>query len=81
MTDVKINFRERYEDSLCPLCKTEQDSQSHLFYCNVLIEKCKELHENQEVEYEDIFSTKDKQIEAMKLLSKIWEIREELILN
>ena len=81
MAEVKINFKGKYEDHLCPLCNTEPDSQSHLFYCNVLIDNCKELADNENVEYEDIFSSKDKQSEAMKLLSKIWKIREEILLN
>ena len=81
MTEVKINFRGKYEDLLCPLCTTQQDNQSHLLYCNVLIENCQELSDNQEVEYEDIFSSKDKQIIAVKLLSKIWEVREKLMSN
>ena len=78
MAEVKVNFKGKYEDLLCPLCNIEQDSQSHLFNCNVLIENCKELFDNQEVEYEDIFSNQEKQNRVIKLLNKMWQTREQM---
>ena len=79
MAELKTNFKGKYEDIVCPLCNIENDTQSHLFNCDVLIKQCSELSENQEIEYEDIFSAKMKQIKAVKLLSKMWQIREALI--
>ena len=81
MLELKVNFKGKYQDIVCPLCKSHQDNQGHLFNCDILIENCKELSENLEIEYEDIFLSKAKQIKAVKLLSKIWEIREDLISN
>ena len=37
MAEVKVNFKGKYEDLLCPLCNIKQDSQSHLFNWNGLI--------------------------------------------
>ena len=74
MLEVKRNFKGKYEYLLCPLCNLVEDNQSHLFYCQVLINNCKELFDNQELEYEDIFSTKVKQIRVVKLLIKIWKV-------
>ena len=77
MTKVRKNYKNMYEDHLCQLCKAEEDDQSHLFRCEYLLNNCKELAENISVEYEDIFSTTKKQVEAAKLLIKIWDIREQ----
>ena len=75
MTKVRNNFKNMYETHLCQLCTAEEDDQSHLFRCEFLLNNCKEPAEN--VEYEDIFSTTKKQVEAAKLLIKIWDIREQ----
>ena len=54
MFNVKNNFRNNYRqsDTLCPLCKMNEDSQEHLFQC----EKIKEVVANTATKYEDIFS-------------------------
>ena len=75
MAELKVNFKGKYEDLICPLCNNDNDTQSHLFNCDVLLKECKELAENYEIEYEDIFSSKDKQIKAVKLLIKMCQIR------
>ena len=36
MLDVKENFKNKYSDSKCPNC-TEEDTQSHLLFCDKLI--------------------------------------------
>ena len=35
---VKINFRNNYKntDTLCPLCEENEDSQKHIFECDVI---------------------------------------------
>ena len=38
-----------------------------------------DCEENVKVEYEDIFSTKSKQRKAIKLINKIWKVRQKLI--
>ena len=82
MAEVKNNFKNKYTDKLCQLCKLEQEDQYHLFTCQILLDNCQELAENISVEYEDIFSTSlKKQEEAAKLLSKIWDTRDKLIEN
>ena len=80
MTEMKNNFRNKYENIQCNLCKKHNDEQSHLFYCEVLINNCKSLADNYEIEYEDIFSEcNDKQSKAIDLISEIWKIREKLL--
>ena len=79
MTKVRNNFKNMYETHLCQLCTAEEDDQSHLFRCEFLLNNCKELAKNISVEYEDIFSTTKKQVEAAKLLITIWESREKFL--
>ena len=79
MYQVRQNFRNQYEDTLCQLCQTEREDQQHLFMCPVIIEECEDLANNVEIEYEDIFGPKAKQLSAVQLLAKIVETRERLI--
>ena len=79
MTEMKINFKNKYSDHLCSLCESDLDQQSHLFNCEVLIDKCRLLGNNIEIEYEDVFGTKDKQQKAIKLIMQIWKTREKLL--
>ena len=39
MTPVKCNFRDSYEDLICPICldSDKQDSQLHLLHCATLL--------------------------------------------
>ena len=62
ITDLKINFRNRYVDL------------SHLFQCDVLINKCEYLANNIKIKYENIFGELKQQIETIKLLKMIWTI-------
>ena len=79
MTNVKHNFKNMYEDQQCQLCLTEEERQPHLFQCEVLIDTCEELAENIDVEFEDLFSTKDKQETFIKLFCKVWQMRAHLL--
>ena len=60
MTEVKHNFRSKYADQTCPLCLSEEDSLYHLLSCQKLLDNCKALAENINVEHEDIFLTSAK---------------------
>ena len=33
-TDVKLNYREKYENLECRVCKKEEESQKHLYECD-----------------------------------------------
>ena len=37
MIPVGWNFGQKV---LCPLCKTEDDTQNHLFYCHIISDDC-----------------------------------------
>ena len=36
MLDVRCNYKNKYIDILCPLCKSDQDTQQHILVCSVL---------------------------------------------
>ena len=79
MYSVKANFRSKYENNmLCDLCLTSDCSQSHLFICPVIKAFVPELVDTP-VKYEHIFGSTNQMKEAVKLLEKICEIREQLI--
>ena len=61
MTNLKLNFRNRYADLTCELGCDSEESQVHLFQCEVLMKKCEDLANNVNVEYEDIFGETKRQ--------------------
>ena len=81
MSNLKINFRNGYTDLTCKLGCNEDESQQHLFNCEILLRKCEDLANNIKVEYEDIFGNMSQQRKAIKLIMKIWTIREKIIID
>ena len=72
--DVKQNFRGKYENFECRSCKSEEESQKHVYECW----KIKENRENKRkmIEYENIFGENSKnQAEIAKNFLAILEIR------
>ena len=79
MVDVKCNFKNKFADLDCPLCKISPDTQEHLLKCEKIQEKNIEIKNNKTCEYKDIFkpdTTKMK--ETVELLTKAMKIRNEL---
>ena len=58
MVDVKMNFRNKYADTLCPVCKTVgvEDSQEHVMECVQLLNN-KNILVNREIKYSHIFDS------------------------
>ena len=80
MYNVKANFSSMYNfNLLCDLCKSQICNQEHLLQCKVLTLSVPELSSNTEVKYHDIFKTTSKMVPAIKLLSKVTDVREELL--
>ena len=74
VTDVKCNYKGKYESFECEICTKDEESQIHILNC----EKLNENYEK-ELEYEDIFygSVKSK-IEIARRFMKNLETREKL---
>ena len=71
---VKCNYRNKYQGNLqCCLCDSQsEDSQEHLLVFPPLLNK---VDVDQTVEYMDIFGSIEKQIKAVRYLSKIMSVR------
>ena len=79
MVQVKRNFKSAFQSLVCDLCEIEEDDQHHLLSCQVLLKQCSELYNDISVEYNDLFSTSEKQLQAVKLFKKVLQIREKLL--
>ena len=79
--NVKCNFRNKYLNNLlCPLCLEEEDDQPHLLECAELRKmfNTEDISRNKSV-YQDIFADHTKQKEITHLLSKLIDVRNELL--
>ena len=79
MFNVRNNFRNKYRqtDILCPLCKSTEDTQEHLFLCRVIKNS---LQIDFSSVYQDIFSEDtDKLLAVGKDLKMITELRADLV--
>ena len=79
MLDVRCNFKNKYSDTLCPLCMADQDTQQHLMVCSVL----EEPDVVQEVPlYEELFQKDTKKINQIAIILKMkFDKRQELMKN
>ena len=75
MSDVKVNYKGKYDTYVCQVCKIDDESQEHI------ISKCKIINRKEEenMKYEDIFfGNVIKKVKiARKFISNI-KIREKL---
>ena len=79
MFNVRNNFRNNYQqtDTLCPLCRKEEDTQEHMFKCGSIVQTL--LHENINVVYEDIFSADtNRLLRAARHLKQLTQTRVDL---
>ena len=75
MIDVKMNYKGKYKDMKCPVCKTEEDTTEHLFECNDLKDKVGD--ESRTVSKEDITSENVTKLRILeKYIKKALKIRE-----
>ena len=81
MINVKGNFKGAYSNLVCDLCNKDEESQIHLLSCCTLLRECKDLYDDNEVEYEDIFSDIEKQLRAVNLFQKVLAVREKLLME
>ena len=72
MIDVKTNFRNKYKDTKCRMCNTEEETQKHI------LEECRNIDRSEtgKITEEEIFT---EEIEKIKITArKINRIREQL---
>ena len=82
MTNVKANFSKMYENITCDLCDSDvPQTDSHLLECSLMIEKCSELENDIETEYEDLFGDIESQMRATHIFKALFEAKEKLTEN
>ena len=80
MTKLKRNFSTQYKNNLsCSLGCKDEESQSHLLDCSVILNNMEDKTIMTEIEYSDLFKGVDEQICITKIFSEIFKIRENLL--
>ena len=77
MIDVKVNYKNKYSDNICPCCHVEVDDQEHLLSCSELDEEGTLVGSSPH--YQDLFGNNiEKQINIARILKKRFELRKVL---
>ena len=64
MTNVKANFKGKYDDLSCEICKQEDETQQHIL-------KCEKIDKERSPEYNEIFGENvEKQVEIAKVFNE-----------
>ena len=75
--DVKINFRGKYEELECELCKEEDESQEHILKCKEIL---KTMDTNEIPEYENLFEKNvTKQLEIARMFNENMKRKKKLL--
>ena len=80
MICVKNNYKSGQDDLLCPLCQATEDTQEHVLSCPVIARRVKIVSRQDDVKYENIFSSDiKKQAAVTRLFMKLWKVRTNLM--
>ena len=78
MLDLKVNFKGKYTDTLCPCCSLEEDSQQHLLDCSKLT--IDGVVVDNLPEYEQLFSEDvTEQIQIARMIKQKFNMRNKLV--
>ena len=79
MSDVRMNFKNMYQDYNCDLCDEGlSQSVSHLLDCSTIQRNCSEVYNNCDVEFHDIFKDPKLQLQATRLFTAIFATKTKL---
>ena len=70
LVEVKVNYKNKYRDLQCPVCKVdgEEDSQQHILTCNKLLQESN-IIADKNIIYSHIFHNKiEKQAADVRLI-------------
>ena len=73
MVDVKMNYKGKYVDQWCVMCKTEEETTEHLFRCKVYKEKAR--HNLKWNNNGDHLTKVEWLVEAVVVIDRMMEIR------
>ena len=75
MVDVKVNFKNMYQDKMCPFCKSSEDTQEHVLECSFLAQNNNILM-SEKPDLKWIWSDDiKKQKEIVKIFRSVWKIQ------
>ena len=82
MIDCKVNFKNKYQTNnlKCKFCDTDSDdSQEHMLDCTTLGKKLEgKTITKEEIKYEDLFQSVEKQKQVTQLYTELIEIRNKI---
>ena len=74
MTDVKANFKNKYEEFECDICKDEEETQKHILECEDILKNTTRI--KKETEYEELFKDNVKnQTEIAKMFIENMKVK------
>ena len=68
------NFKTRYQDNLCPLCGSHNDSQELALTCAIVTQELRQSEKD--VSYQDLFGSLEAQVKITKVFQKVLRLRE-----
>ena len=78
MTDVKANFKNKYEEFECDICKDEEETQKHILECEDILKNTTRI--KKETEYEELFKDNVKnQTEIAKMFIENMKVKKKLM--
>ena len=77
MTEVKTNFRGKYENFECDLCNKEDETQNHMLNCEAIMKKIND--ETKIPDYDELFKGNfTTQLEIAKAFIRNMKIKKDL---
>ena len=77
--DVRMNFGNQFNETLCRICCLFPETQSHLLQCPVIAPKLKLLCLGSHIDVKQVFGSVDEQLKVSKMYCKILELRKEIL--
>ena len=77
--DVRKNFGNQFNDTLCRICNLFSETQSHLLQCPVIALKLKLLCLGPQIDEKHVFGSVDEQLKVAKIYCKILDLRKEIL--
>ena len=77
--DVRKNFGNQFNDTLCRICNLFSETQSHLLQCPIIAPKLKLLCLGPQIDEKYVFGSVDEQLKVAKVYCKILDLRKEIL--
>ena len=83
VNEYKENFTHKYNNTNCPMCNLQVDSQEHALACYKVTQHLdsKNIEILKLVTYHDLFSSLDRQVQITRIFQQLLNIRQKLLKN